>query len=113
MSFYWLSEDVMKINPLQQEMQQMASQVKNISTPETGQQIGEEFAKLLDNAINKVNSIQKESSELATRFDMGDRNVTLSDVMIARNKSSVAFEATLQTRNKLIEAYKELMNMPV
>ncbi|MEF1191389.1 flagellar hook-basal body complex protein FliE, partial [Vibrio parahaemolyticus] len=34
-------------------------------------------------------------------------------VMIARNKSSVAFEATVQIRNKLVEAYKDLMNMPV
>nr|WP_279287974.1 flagellar hook-basal body complex protein FliE [Vibrio cholerae] len=39
--------------------------------------------------------------------------MSLSDVMIARNKSSVAFEATIQVRNKLVEAYKELMNMPV
>ena len=39
--------------------------------------------------------------------------MSLSDVMIARNKSSVAFEATLQVRNKMVDAYKELMNMPV
>jgi flagellar hook-basal body complex protein FliE len=44
---------------------------------------------------------------------MGDENVSLSDVMIARNKSSVAFEATIQVRNKLVDAYKQLMNMPV
>ncbi|MCV5230713.1 flagellar hook-basal body complex protein FliE, partial [Escherichia coli] len=47
------------------------------------------------------------------RFDRGDADVSLSDVMIARNKSSVAFEATVQIRNKLVEAYKDLMNMPV
>lgn len=40
-------------------------------------------------------------------------NVSLSDVMIARNKASVAFDATIQVRNKLVDAYKELMNMPV
>ena len=47
------------------------------------------------------------------RFDPGDQDVSLSDVMIARNKSSVAFEATIQVRNKLVEAYKEVMTMPV
>jgi flagellar hook-basal body complex protein FliE len=60
-----------------------------------------------------VNSLQKTSGDLQMRFDRGDEDVSLSDVMIARNKSSVAFEATIQVRNKLVEAYKELMNMPV
>lgn len=68
---------------------------------------------MLGDAIKGVNQLQSQSSELATRFDQGDRNVSLSDVMIARNKSSVAFEATVQVRNKMVEAYKELMNMPV
>ena len=51
--------------------------------------------------------------DLAVRFDRGDEGVSLSDVMIARNKSSVAFDATIQVRNKLVDAYKALMNMPV
>jgi flagellar hook-basal body complex protein FliE len=33
--------------------------------------------------------------------------------MIAAEKSSVAFEAMTQVRNKLVEAYQEIMNMPV
>lgn len=44
---------------------------------------------------------------------MGDSTVTLSDTVIAREKSGVAFEATVQVRNKLVEAYKEIMSMPV
>ena len=45
---------------------------------------------------------------------MGDTTVTLSDTVIAREKASVAFEATVQVRNKkLVEAYKEIMSMPV
>ena len=78
-----------------------------------GQQVSADFGAVLNDAIKTVSNLQSESSELATRFDQGDRSVSLSDVMIARNKSSVAFEATVQVRNKLVEAYKELMNMPV
>lgn len=103
----------MKANALTQEMQTMAAAAKNVSQPATGQQVSQEFGDMLASAINHVNGLQKTSGELATRFDEGDRNVSLSDVMIARNKSSVAFDATVQTRNKLVEAYKELMNMPV
>ncbi|MFD2180259.1 flagellar hook-basal body complex protein FliE [Veronia pacifica] len=103
----------MKVNTMQQEMQVLAAEAQSMTRPATGQQVGEDFGQLLSNAINNVNGLQKTSSELTTRFDQGDRSVSLSDVMIARNKSSVAFDATVQTRNKLVEAYKELMNMPV
>ncbi|QIZ77357.1 flagellar hook-basal body complex protein FliE [Ferrimonas lipolytica] len=74
---------------------------------------GSNFDDLLTNAINHVNHLQKSSSDLATRFEMGDSTVTLSDTMIAKEKSSVAFEATIQVRNKLVDSYKEIMSMPV
>ena len=38
---------------------------------------------------------------------------SLGEVMIAANKSSLAFDATVQVRNKMVEAYKEVMSMPV
>lgn len=103
----------MKVNGLQAEMQAMRLEATNSTAPATGQQVSADFGAVLNDAIKTVNNLQSESSELATRFDQGDRSVSLSDVMIARNKSSVAFEATVQVRNKLVEAYKELMNMPV
>jgi len=46
-------------------------------------------------------------------IEMGDRSVSISDAMIASQKSSVAFAATVEVRNKFVEAYKEIMNMPV
>ncbi len=103
----------MKVDPMLSEMQAMKMEATNSSTPATGAQVGADFGDLLQGAINNVNRLQKSSSDLQTRFDMGDPNVSLSDVMIARNKSSVAFEATIQVRNKMVDAYKELMNMPV
>ncbi|WP_407331074.1 flagellar hook-basal body complex protein FliE [Enterovibrio sp. 27052020O] len=103
----------MKINPMQHEMQTMALDAQNVGRAATGQQVSQDFGELLSTAINHVNTLQKSSGELATRFDQGDRSVSLADVMLARNKSSVAFDATVQTRNKLVEVYKELMNMPV
>ena len=71
------------------------------------------FAVMLKSALDNVNGLQQTSSSLQTRFDMGDRSISLSDVMIASQKSSIAFNATIQVRNKLVEAYKEIMNMPV
>lgn len=103
----------MKISPMLQEMQIMSSEAKATIPPATGQSVSQDFGALFSSAINSVNGIQSASSQLATRFDQGDRTVSLADVMISRNKSSVAFDATIQIRNKLVEAYKELMNMPV
>ncbi len=75
--------------------------------------ITQDFGGLLKQAINNVNDLQQDTNDLRTRFDMGDRSVSLSDVMIAGQKSSIAFEATVQVRNKVVEAYKTIMNMPV
>jgi flagellar hook-basal body complex protein FliE len=44
---------------------------------------------------------------------MGDPNVSLAEVMIAKQKAGIAFEATIQVRNKLLGAYKEIMAMQV
>ncbi|MCM2678963.1 flagellar hook-basal body complex protein FliE [Echinimonas agarilytica] len=72
-----------------------------------------DFGNLLKNAIDNVNGLQGDAKEKATAFEMGDRSVSLGDVMVASQKSSVAFDATVQVRNKLMEAYKEIMSMPV
>ncbi|HEA15473.1 MAG: flagellar hook-basal body complex protein FliE [Pseudoalteromonas prydzensis] len=101
-----------------QEMQSMAleagrsNQANNLPTqaqPTSSAQFGD----LLSDALNTVNGLQADAKQKVTAVEMGDRNVSLADAMIASQKSSVAFEATVQVRNKLVEAYKEIMNMPV
>lgn len=72
-----------------------------------------DFSQMLKQAINNVNGLQQNTSELRNRFEMGDKEVSLGEVMIAANKSSLAFDATVQVRNKMVEAYKEVMSMPV
>ena len=74
---------------------------------------GVEFQQLLSNAVNQVNAVQKESSQLAESFQLGDPNVTLSQVVVASEKAGVAFEAMTEVRNKLVNAYEDIMNMPI
>ena len=71
------------------------------------------FSVMLKQAIENVNGLQQNTAELRNSYEMGDKNISLSDVMIAANKSSLAFDATVQVRNKMVEAYKEIMSMPV
>jgi len=79
----------------------------------TSQVNGSDFSAMLKNAVDNVNGLQQNAKELQTAVEMGDRNVSIADAMIASQKSSVAFSATVEVRNKFVEAYKEIMNMPV
>jgi flagellar hook-basal body complex protein FliE len=81
----------------------------NFATPASNPGLGE----MMGNAINQVNATQKHAGSLSTRYTQGDPNIDLPEVMVAMQKSSVSFQAMSQVRNKLLEAYKDIMNMPV
>ena len=70
------------------------------------------FLDTMRSAVDSVNSQQSLSRELQNAYVRGE-DVSLTDVAIAMQKSSVAFEATVQVRNKILESYKEIMNMTV
>lgn len=72
-----------------------------------------DFSEMLKAAIDKVNETQKTASALRESYEMGDPDVDITQVMIASQKSTVAFEAMSQVRNKLVSAYQEIMRMPV
>jgi flagellar hook-basal body complex protein FliE len=72
-----------------------------------------DFSALLRAAIDGVNALDEKADDLADRFELGDRDVDLTQVMIADQKASLAFTAVTQVRNKLVTAYQDIMNMPV
>lgn len=74
---------------------------------------GSGFGNMLTRAINNVNDLQMQSSQMAKQVEAGDGGVSLVRAMIASQKSSIAFQATLQVRNKVATAYKDIMNMPL
>jgi len=71
-----------------------------------------DFADHLKNALQQVSQAQNEATKVANDFEAGNE-VDVVKVMMAREKSSLAFEATLQVRNKLLSAYKDIVSMPV
>lgn len=71
------------------------------------------FAEMLGQAVGKVHETQQASTQLSEAFEMGDKGVDLTDVMIASQKASVSFQAAVQVRNKLVQAYQDIMQMPV
>ncbi|MBM7456561.1 flagellar hook-basal body complex protein FliE [Oceanisphaera litoralis] len=94
------------------EMQAVKGELQPL-TPANSAAPHQDFSALLTQAVNKVNDLQQGTDSLRTRFELGDDSVSLEQVMISAQKSSLAFEATVQVRNKVVEAYKTIMNMPV
>lgn len=74
---------------------------------------GAGFGELFNRAIDQVNETQKASAELAKAYEQGRPGVDITDVMIASEKAGVSFQAMVQVRNKLVEAYRDVMNMPI
>ncbi|MBC7499553.1 MAG: flagellar hook-basal body complex protein FliE [Herminiimonas sp.] len=71
------------------------------------------FSDALTAQLNAVNGAQKNAERLGQKFAMGDDSVSLSDTMIAGQKANIAFQATIQVRNKMVSAYQDIMNMQV
>jgi|SRR4051794_21770322 flagellar hook-basal body complex protein FliE len=70
------------------------------------------FGSFLKDAIENVNTKQYESDVMTQKLVMGE-NVELHDVMITAQKASIALNATMEVRNKVVEAYQEIIRMPV
>ncbi|WP_408165728.1 flagellar hook-basal body complex protein FliE [Herbaspirillum rhizosphaerae] len=72
-----------------------------------------DFAAVLKNSLDEVNSSQEKAGKMSQSFSMGDDNINLSDVMIAMQKASISFQTSVQVRNKLVSAYRDIMTMQV
>lgn len=71
-----------------------------------------DFTAALKGAINEVNALQGASNDAANAFERGE-TTDIAAVMLAKQQASIGFETTLQVRNKLLSAYKDIMSMPV
>jgi len=70
------------------------------------------FASTLRGALTEVNGMQAKASAATESYERGE-TTDIAAVMLQREQASVGFQATLQVRNKLLSAYKDIMSMPV
>ncbi|MFC4727332.1 flagellar hook-basal body complex protein FliE [Coralloluteibacterium thermophilus] len=71
------------------------------------------FSETLGSMLRGVSDAQAKSGALQTAFELGDPRADLARVMVAQQQASVAFKATVEVRNRLVQAYQDVMNMPV
>jgi flagellar hook-basal body complex protein FliE len=101
----------MNVNQVLAQMRAMSIEAGN--KPAVPGNDSGDFAAMLKESIDAVNQTQKTAGKLSTAFETGQSDVSLAEVMIASQKASVSFQAMLQVRNKLVDAYKDVMSMPM
>lgn len=104
------------IQSVLQQMQSLSAQASG--EPLKGQAVSTSvgqggFADELHSSLQRINELQQTAASKRTAFLSGDSDVALNDVMVDMQKSSVAFEMGVQVRNRLVTAYKDVMNMQV
>ena len=73
---------------------------------------GKTFGQFLTDAIGDVNSLQQNAGDLVKRYASGER-MDVHNVMIALEKASTSMALTMQVRNKLVDAYQEIIKTPM
>ena len=71
------------------------------------------FGQMLKQGIDAVNSSQQGAANLADAYERGVSGVDLAQVMLETQKASVSFRALTEVRNRLVNVYQEIMNMPI
>jgi flagellar hook-basal body complex protein FliE len=74
---------------------------------------GPSFQNAMSQALRQVSEAQNEASELQKEFQLGNPTVSLEETMVAAEKARLGFTAALSVRNRLVQAYSEIMNMQV
>ncbi|MEL6868231.1 MAG: flagellar hook-basal body complex protein FliE [Pseudomonadota bacterium] len=82
--------------------------VNNVNQADAGQ-----FSSLLARSVAAVNDTQQTAAAQASAFEVGAPDADLTQVMVSLQKASLSFQAMTEVRNKLVNAYQEVMNMPV
>jgi len=100
----------MEINNVLAQMRAMSVQARS-PIAETKSTASTDFSSMLSQSIEAVNKTQQQAGALSTAFEKGDTDVSLAEVMVSLQKANLSFQTVLQTRNKLIDAYKDVMRM--
>ena len=104
-----ITEMLTKLRDVTSKSKVFSEMSPSLSAPKTF----EDVLSVAKNAFSSVNQMQAETDQLKNSYITGDNNVSMSQVVVQTEKSKLAFEGLITVRNKLLEAYKEVMNMPV
>ena len=105
----------LEISRVLSEMRALQARVSPLGAarPEVAAVPATDFASMLKSSVDKVAGMQNQATSLAQAYESGDRSVDLTKVMLEVQIAGIAFRAMTEVRNKLVDAYREVMNMQV
>jgi flagellar hook-basal body complex protein FliE len=103
----------MQISQVLAEMRALQARASGISEAPAAAAQPSEFANLMKNSVDHVASMQNQANAMANAYEAGDKSVDLTKVILEVQKASLAFRAMTEVRNKLVDAYQQVMNMTV
>jgi flagellar hook-basal body complex protein FliE len=71
------------------------------------------FSQVFSQALRNVSGSQNAAQALQREVSLDNPKVSLEETMVAMQRSNIGFQATLQVRNRLVQAYSDVMNMQV
>lgn len=104
-----ITEMLSKIREISNKSQVFAGSPNAAAAPKSF----DDVMSVAKSAFTEVNHLQAQSEKVRDAYISGDSSVSMSQVVMASEKSKLAFEGLVTVRNKILEAYKEIMNMPV
>ena len=81
--------------------------------PTQGMEPVSDFGSLLKSSVQAVNATQQQAQTAANAWERGDSEVSLTQVMVSLQKADVSFKAMMEVRNKMVDAYQEVMRMSI
>lgn len=100
------------------KMQQLLSQMRQLSGDLGPAKINDnnssnKFNEILDRSLSAVSELQNKADHNMQKFELGDPEVSLPEVMVSISKANIAFQTLIEVRNKMVNAYQEIMNLQV
>ena len=77
-----------------------------------GKQKSDVFSNKINEALEEVANSQIKAEEITKNYELG-KETDLTKVIMQQQVASIAFQMTLNVRNKVLSSYKDIMNMPV
>lgn len=74
---------------------------------------GPSFGVAMSQALKSVSQTQIEATRMQREVQLDNPTVSLEETMVAMQRAQIGFQATLQVRNRLVQAYSDIMNMQV
>ena len=105
--------DALRLSPIASPLAaRPATGVRNAAPPGVGSSEGG-FSGALKGALNSVSAMQNQATQLQQEVQLENPKVSLEQTMVAIQKAQIGFTATMHVRNRMVQAYSDIMNMQV